>query len=111
MGKELDQVQRHILDVVLVRQDDHRVGADKGTLLGKLAAEIERDVIHGCGQDTARRAARQISFECVARRHAAAMILNQFAHRDTGRRQLDARLPDPPRHRPGPHARMARLAL
>src|SRR3546814_8166074 len=38
------------------------------------------------------------------------MAVDQLTHRDAGRRQLDARLLHPPRHRPGADTRMPRLA-
>ncbi len=56
-------------------------------------------VRHRRRQDAARGAARQIGLEGVAVRHAAAILLDQFARRDAGRRELDAGLLHAARHR------------
>ena len=67
-------------------------------MLFKLA-EIERNVGHGFRQYTARRAARQISFELLPVEHPAAMVFNQLARCRAGRHQLHARLLYPARNR------------
>src|SRR5262249_6914650 len=52
-------------------------------------SEIERNVVHRGRQNPARGAARQISMEYVSVRHAAAILVDQFAHGNAGRRELD----------------------
>ena len=74
-----------------MRPDEAAVGLE--------SSEIERNVRHRGRQDAAGRAARQIAFEGMAFRHAAAEFLDQFARRDAGGRKLDAGLPHTARHR------------
>src|SRR5215212_3133633 len=67
-------------------------------------AEIERDVGHGGRQDAAGGAARQIAFEGVPVGHAAAMLVDELAHGDSGRGELDAGVLHPSRNREGAKA-------
>ena len=91
--EEAHQVQRRALHAVLLRQDDDRGRADEAAVFFQ-RAEIERDVVHRGRQDAAGRAARQIGVEGVAVGHAAAEFVDQFAHGEAGRRELDAGILD-----------------
>src|SRR5262249_31136545 len=62
-------------------------------------SEIERQIGHAGRQYPTGGAARQVALEGVAIRHAAAELFYQFAHRDAGRRELDAGVLDAARHR------------
>ena len=66
------------LEVVLVGQDDHGMAADEAAQMLELA-EVERQVGHRGRQDAARGAARQVGAKAVARRHAAAELVDQLA--------------------------------
>ena len=61
--------------------------------------EIERNVAERCRQDPARRTARKIAVELVARQHAAAVFVDQLAHGDARGREMHAGLRDAARHR------------
>ena len=91
--EELHQVERDRLHIVLVGQDDNRVGTDEAAEFFQ-GSEIHRLVRHRRGQDAAGGAARQIALEGVAVGHAAAEFLDQFARGDAGRREHHARLLD-----------------
>src|SRR5215204_4936914 len=67
-------------------------------------AEIERDVGHRGRQDAAGGAARQIALEGVSLGHAAAVLFDELADRNAGRRELDARVLHPSRDREGAKA-------
>ena len=54
--------------------------------------EVQWNVAQGRRQNTARGAAREIAVELVAGQYAATVFVDQFAHGDAGRRQVDARL-------------------
>src|SRR6185312_16160400 len=89
--EELHQIQRGSLYVVLVGEDHNRVRPHETAVFFK-GSEVERDIGHRCGQDAAGRTARQVALELVAVLHAAAELVDQLAHGDAGRRQLDARI-------------------
>ena len=55
--------------------------------------KVERQVRHAGRQYPTGGAARQVGLEDMAVRHATAEFLDQFARRDAGRRELDARIP------------------
>ena len=74
-------------------------------------AEIERQVGQARRQDAARGAAREIALERMALRHAAAIFVDQLAHGDAGRRELDARLLDAARDREAARPLAAAAAL
>ena len=92
MFEEFQRVQHRVLDVVLIGQNHHGMGADKGAEFSQFAAKIERNVIHRCRQYAAGCAAWIIGLERMAICHAAAIIIDQFADGDAGRREDDARL-------------------
>src|SRR6516225_10591756 len=94
------QVQRYRSDVVLVREHDHRSRTDQAAL-GFECPEIEWNVRERGGQNAARGAARQIALEVMAFGHAAAILVDQLARGDAGRRELDPRVLDAPGHREG----------
>src|SRR5829696_9017849 len=74
-------------------------------------AEIERDVGHRGRQDAAGGAARQIALEGVSLGHAAAVLFDELADRNAGRRELDARVLHPSRDREGAQALAAVAAV
>ena len=78
--EEAHQVEGRGLEVVLVGEHHHGMAADEAALLLELA-EVERHVGHARRQDAARGTARQIGAEPVARRHAAAELVDQLAAR------------------------------
>ena len=82
----------------MLGQDDDRGRTDKAAVFFQ-RAEIERNIVHRCRQDATGRAARQIRVEGMSLGHAATELVDQFAHRDAGRRQLHAGILYPPRHR------------
>ena len=86
------------------------MAADKTAVFFKLA-EIEQQITHAGRQNPAGSAARQVGVEGMAVEHAAAIILDQLAHRDPSRRHLDARVLDPPGHRIAAKPGMTVLAL
>src|ERR1700734_3970483 len=108
--EELHQVKSHRLHIVLVGQNDNRVGAYEAAVFFQ-RAEIERQVGHGFRQDAARSAARQIGLEAVAVGHAAAELVDQLAYRDAGRRKFHARILDPAGHRKAAEAFALMAAL
>ena len=57
-------------------------------------SEVERQVTHRRGEDSAGGAAGQIRLEAMALQHPAAIFLDQLARGDAGGRQHDARFPD-----------------
>src|SRR5690606_23063830 len=83
------QVQSHGFHVVLVGQDDNRVGTDEAAVFFE-RAEIERQVRHGRRQAATRGAARQIALEGVAVFHAATILVDQFLHGDSSGGELHA---------------------
>jgi hypothetical protein len=87
--EEAHQVERHRFHIVLVRQDHNRVRPHEAAVFLQ-RAEIERQIGHGCRQDPAGGAARQIGLEVVAFRHAAAIFLDQLADADAGGREHHA---------------------
>ena len=75
----------------MLRQHDHRRRADEAALRLQ-RVEVQRQVRQPRRQDAARRAAGQVGVQRVAVGHAAAILVDQLAQRDPGRRQLDPRL-------------------
>src|SRR6185503_14986971 len=71
--------------------DHNRVRTHKTSIFFE-GSEIERNTGHGSRQDAAGRPARQVALELMAILHAAAELIDQLAHGDAGRRQLDARV-------------------
>ena len=92
--EELHQVERRGGGAVALRQHDDRRRADEAAVrLQRI--EVERDVRLRRRQDAAGGAARQIGVELVALEHAAAVFIHQLAQRDSGRREMHARLLHP----------------
>src|SRR6516164_5768005 len=96
--EEFHQIERHGLHIVLVRQDHNRVRPNETTVLFQ-RPEIERDIGHGCRQNAAGGATRQIALETVAIGHAAAEFVDQLANGYASRRELDAWIFHPTGHR------------
>ena len=92
------QVQRGIARAIVLRQHDDGCRADEAAVRLQ-RVEIERDVAQRRGQDAARRAARQVRIKIVSLLHAAAVFVDQLAHGDAGRREMDARMLHAARHR------------
>ena len=73
----------------MVTKNHHRRRADKAVVRLQ-GIEIERDIAHGGGQNTARCAAWQVGVEIVAILHATAEFSNQFLDRNARRCQMHA---------------------
>src|SRR5260221_8955719 len=79
--------------------------------IGLQRAEIERDVGQARGQDTARRAAWEVALEGMAVGHPTAELVDQLAHGDASRGQLDAGRLDAAGDREAAHALAVVAAL
>ncbi len=85
------------------REHHHRGRADEAPVRLQ-RVEVQRHVGQAGREDAARGAARQVAVELVALGQAAAVLVDQLAQRDAGRRQLDARLAHPPADAEGTQA-------
>src|SRR5260221_12059891 len=79
--------------------------------IGLQRAEIERDVGQARGQDTARRAAWEVALEGMAVGHPTAELVDQLAHGDASRGELDAGRLDAAGDREAAHALAVMAAL
>ena len=98
VGEELHHVKRGVARAIVLRKDDDRGRADEATVRLQ-RVEIERDIAERCRQDTAGRATGQVTVEFVAVLHAAAILIDELAHRDARRREMDAGLGHASGHR------------
>src|SRR5262249_23181321 len=108
--EEAHEIEGGSAHVVFVGEDDDGRRADEAAVFFK-RAEIERDVRHRCRQDTARGSARQIRRELVSVAHAAAILVDELLHRDSGGREFHAGILDASGDREGAQARTAIAAV
>ena len=70
-------------------KNDDRSRADKATVRLQ-RVKVQRNGIQAGGQNAARSTARQVGIKVVAVKHAAAIFIDKFLHRDARRGELDA---------------------
>jgi hypothetical protein len=79
-------------------EHDDRGRSDKTPIRGQ-GIEIQWNIPERGGQDAARSTPRKIAVELVSRQHAAAVFIDQLAHSDACRGQMDTGFAYPPADR------------
>ena len=98
VGEKLHHVERGVARPVVLRENDHRRGADEA-VVGLQGIEIERNVRERGRKDAAGGAARQIGVELMLRRHAASVFVDQLTYGDARRREVHTGFVHPARDR------------